>query len=127
MLIITINLYLPLKNSQRFLSDRENSAMVHHVRCLAVPPSSHDNSYSNDNSLKEVDATLNNLDDEIDDTRRRVEGACARLREALAISNPAPAPPRPTSGDNGDSASIRSGRTGVFPPGFDMTELTNYV
>ena len=60
--------------------------------------------------------------------RRRVEGARARLREARAISNPAPAPARPTSGgDNGDSASIRSGRSGVFPPGFDMNELTNYA
>ena len=57
--------------------------------------------------------------------RRRVEGARARLREARAISNPAPT--RPPSGDNGDSASIRSGRSGVFPPGFDMSELTNYA
>lgn len=57
--------------------------------------------------------------------RRRVEGARARLREARAISNPAPN--RPPSGDNGDSASIRSGRSGVFPPGFDMSELTNYA
>ena len=118
MLIITINLYLLLKDSQRFSSDRENS--VHHVRRLAVPPSSHDDSYSDDNSLED-------LDDKIDDTHRRVEGACARLHEALAISNPAPAPPRPISGDNGDSVSIRSGRSGVFPPGFDMTELTNYA
>ena len=59
--------------------------------------------------------------------RRRVEGARARLREARAVSNPAPAPSRPISGDNGDSASIRSGRSGVFPPGFDMDELTNYA
>ena len=60
--------------------------------------------------------------------RRQVEGARARLREARAISNPAPAlSSRPISGDNGDSASIRSGRSGVFPPGFDMNELTNYA
>jgi hypothetical protein len=59
--------------------------------------------------------------------RRRVEGARARLREARAVSNPAQTNTRPIPGDNGDSASIRSGRSGVFPPGFDMNELSNYA
>ena len=41
--------------------------MAHHVRRLAVSPSpddAEDNLYSDDDSMEEVDATLNNLDDE---------------------------------------------------------------
>jgi len=59
--------------------------------------------------------------------RRRVEGARARLRESRVTSNPGVTPTRPSSQDTPDNASIRSGRSGAFPPAFDMNELSNYA
>jgi len=47
------------------------------------------------------------------------------LREARVISN-TERPTRLISGDNVDSASTKSGRSGIYPPGFDMNELTNF-
>ncbi|KAF8958935.1 hypothetical protein BDZ97DRAFT_1761747 [Flammula alnicola] len=64
--------YTSRSDAQRFSSDGEDSAQ--NMRRLVVSPSpsqEHDNvddDYSDDNSLDEVDATLNNLDDELDDT-----------------------------------------------------------
>ncbi|CAA7269900.1 unnamed protein product [Cyclocybe aegerita] len=59
--------------------------------------------------------------------RRRVEGARARLRESRQISNPLVTPTRPALEDVPDNASVRSGRSGVLPPGFDLNEFSNYA
>ena len=53
--------------------------------------------------------------------RRRVEGARARLREARVVSNP-PVTPTRLQGDSTDN-----GRNNSFPPGIDMSELTEYA
>ena len=69
-----IDFYLLFEDWQRFSSNSENSA--HHVRRpeASPPPELEDDLYSDDNSLEEVDATLNNLDDEIDDTEHTQMG-----------------------------------------------------
>jgi len=76
-----IDFYLLFEDWQRFSSNSENSA--HHVRRpeSSPPPELEDDPYSDDNSLEEVDATLNNLDDEIDDTEHAQTGLI--LREVL--------------------------------------------
>lgn len=61
-------------DTQRQSSDGDDSA--HNMRRIVISPSpsrenSHsDDTYSDDNSLEEVEATLNNLDDEFEDTEQ---------------------------------------------------------
>ena len=66
--------------------------------------------------------------------RRRVEGARARMRESRGVGPSTTTPVRPTSQEMGnkerDSSSTRSGRSGrsnVFPPGFDLSEFSAYA
>ncbi|KAF5325364.1 hypothetical protein D9619_009638 [Psilocybe cf. subviscida] len=71
--------------------------------------------------------------------RQRVEGARARMREARIVSGGPPLEPvsqtqnQATQRNSGaerdipDNASIVSGRSNGFPPGFDMNKLSNYA
>lgn len=58
--------------------------------------------------------------------RCRVEGARARLRESRGAGAIA-APTRPVSQELQVSASGDSRRSGVFPPGFDLSEFSTYA
>lgn len=61
--------------------------------------------------------------------RRRVQRAGARLRESGGFRpSSGPAGPRKDSNSgNGDSTSIRSGRSGALPPGFDLGQFSPYT
>jgi hypothetical protein len=58
--------------------------------------------------------------------RRRVEGARARLRESRGAGATV-APTRPVSQELQGTASGDSRRSGVFPPGFDLSEFSTYA
>ncbi len=62
--------------------------------------------------------------------RRRVEGARARLRESRGAGPSNVTPVRPPSQGAADTASIKSvksGKSGIFPPGFDLNEFSSYA
>ena len=59
--------------------------------------------------------------------RRRFEGARARMRESRGVPDPVLTPTRPLSGGTPDNASIRSGRSGAFPPGINLAEFSQYA
>lgn len=58
--------------------------------------------------------------------RRRVQRAGARLRESGGL-RPASDPITAKRDSNGDSASIRSSRSGALPPGFDLGQFSPYT
>lgn len=76
-------------------------------------------------SVSSISPPRTGENDSFHGVRRRVEGARAMLRESRMVSNPPATPVRPPVEDTSDNASLR--RSGVFPPGFDMTELTSYA
>jgi hypothetical protein len=62
-------------DSYRPSSDGDDNASAEHMRRITVSPSqsqqnSDSDAYTDDNSIDEVEATLNNLDDEFDDTEQ---------------------------------------------------------
>ena len=62
--------------------------------------------------------------------RRWVEGARARLRESRGMGPSNVTPVRPPSQEVADTASIKSiksGKSGIFPPGFDLNEFSSYA
>jgi len=69
-------------------------------------------------------------DDGLYRIRRRVEGVSARLRESRGAGPSNVTPVRPPSQEAADTASIKSvksGNSGVFPPGFDLNEFSSYA
>ena len=58
--------------------------------------------------------------------RRRVGGARARLRQSH-VAGPSANPVQPISQEVQDTASVNSGRSGAFPPGFDLSEFSSYA
>ena len=69
-----------------------------------------------------------------DEGIRRVEGARARMRESRGAGPSTRTPIRPTSQevgsqerDGSSTESGRSGRSNVFPPGFDLSEFSAYA
>lgn len=65
--------------------------------------------------------------DSLSGIRRQLRGARERLRESREVANTQVTPARPVSLYVPENASIRTQRSGVFPPGLDMNEISNYV
>lgn len=73
---------------------------------------------------------LRHDDDALFGIRRRVEGARARLRESRGAGSSNVTPVRPPSQEAVDTASVRSvksEKSGAFPPGFDLNEFSSYA
>lgn len=69
-------------------------------------------------------SSVSHDDDRRYGVRRRIEGVRARFRES---GGGAPiTPTRPVS-QEGEAASVNSGRSGAFPPGFDLSEFSTYA
>jgi hypothetical protein len=69
-------------------------------------------------------STVSPHDDRRYGVRRRVEGARARFRESVGG---APQPLLVQFPRKAKIASVNSGRSGAFPPGFDLSEFSTYA